>query len=261
MRSKPNFRKVNHFFLFSFCLSKVGNFCSRLPEFPVALLWPSAKFAKILASIGAGNILRRWGFSLRHRTHRSQPSGSPGGGGAGVGAGSSGQQQLEMLTKCGKCVYNRQREKQPTTSGSGSHSGSAQSTVATGGDESRTTSGKRGAARAVAQQRKRKESVVSVLSAPSGLEQVGSGTSSCGRLRKKSATTLIGTSDEVVDDDETGRSGAVVGGGYRKLKSHGQKCKSLSVSLDLASDHDLFGYVVLFVSPQFPPLLVVICCL
>lgn len=143
-----------------------------------------------------------------------------------------------MLTKCGKCVYTRQREKQPTTSGSGSHSGSAQSTVAAGDEGGRsTTTGKRGAARAVAQQRKRKESVVSVLSAPTGLEPAGS-TTSGGRLRKKSATTLIGTSDEVADEDAG--QGA---GGYRKFKSHGQKkkCKSLSISLDLASDHDLFG--------------------
>lgn len=57
----------------------------------------------MLGAINAANIFRRWGFSLRPRGQRS-------GGGTSTGLNSSGQ-QLEVQTKCGKCVYTRQHYK------------------------------------------------------------------------------------------------------------------------------------------------------
>ena len=77
----------------------------------------------MLGAIGAANILKRWGFSLRPRGQRGGTS--TGGSGGSVGALSSGLnssgQQLEVQTKCGKCIYTRQQHKSTPTSAQSAH--------------------------------------------------------------------------------------------------------------------------------------------
>lgn len=77
----------------------------------------------MINAISASNILRRWGFSLRHRGQRSGVSGPSAGSTGGL---NSSAQQLEVQTKCGKCVYTRQQHKSaaattPTTAQTCSH--------------------------------------------------------------------------------------------------------------------------------------------
>lgn len=77
----------------------------------------------MLGAIGAANILRRWGFSLRPRGHRGGTSTGASGGSAGAlssGLNSSGQ-QLEVQTKCGKCIYTRQAHKSTASAAQCSH--------------------------------------------------------------------------------------------------------------------------------------------
>ena len=77
----------------------------------------------MLGAIGAANILRRWGFSLRPRARgkRGHTSGQGGSSSAlGAGVNSSGQ-QLEVQTKCGKCTFIRQQHKQTTSTAQCSH--------------------------------------------------------------------------------------------------------------------------------------------
>lgn len=77
----------------------------------------------MLGAIGAANILRRWGFSLRPRGQRGGTSTGASGGSAGAlssGLNSSGQ-QLEVQTKCGKCIYTRQAHKSAASTAQCSH--------------------------------------------------------------------------------------------------------------------------------------------